>query len=605
MIRSITFLIVVCMMTSNVLSGQLNSFENLEEVAKKGFLKNTFTGFFKDFTDFGDPFQLGGGIGLNMRSYDAFGGPLRQDPFFYTVNANLNVRIFQVDLPFSMVLTAKNKDLSYPSFSDLKDNIKNKIGEKRNSFARIGLSPYYKWVKLHLGHRSMNFSKYTLSNLNFFGVGMELTPDKLRIGAMYGRLAKAEPIDLSLTTPNLPVYQRIGWGTKVGYGDDKASADLILFGAKDDANSIAIPAAYPTQVAPEENLAIGILLQKLFFDRIRVKVEYTNSVVSPNAQDARSATRKITDFLIPTRNTTYFGNAFEGSIGYEGKAMNAGVIINRVDPKFKTLGAYFFNRDIMDIQGFTGFSLIDGKLNTNLKAGIQTNNLDNSKPTTTRRFIYDIQSAWTVESLSISGNYSNNASRIGYVLNTQLDSLNAVIITSDIGLNINYTLPPMGEYTHLVSLTGNIQNVSDDIEKLSRTTSSRMLLGNISYMLTTPSKWAYSVRGNYNQNEVQNILLTRIGFGLGVRKSLFENKLSVGLDGNCFLNSNQLNQNSRNLIGQISLGYQIFKGMGLQLQWGVLSTISDNTPAFTESTGNLGLQYQFNYTPKKKSSDKK
>lgn len=115
----------------------------------------------------------------------------------------------------------------------------------------------------------MNFSKYTLSNLNFFGVGMMLEPDKLRVGAMYGRLAKAEPINLSLITPNLPVYQRIGWGTKIGYGDDKSSVDLILFTAKDDDQSISIPSTYVKQVSPEANLVLGVQLQKLFFEQIK------------------------------------------------------------------------------------------------------------------------------------------------------------------------------------------------------------------------------------------------------------------------------------------------------------------------------------------------
>lgn len=109
---------------------------------------------------------------------------------------------------------------------------------------------------------------------------------------------------------------------------------------------------------------------------------------------------------------------------------------------------------------------MDGKLNTNLKAGIQTNNLDEAKPSTTKRFIYDVQASWSVENLNVSGNYSNNTSSVGYVLNQNLDSLNAVIVTNDAGLNVNYSIPTKSKINHNISLTGNIQNVSDDIEKL-------------------------------------------------------------------------------------------------------------------------------------------
>ena len=85
-----------------------------------------------------------------------------------------------------------------------------------------------------------------------------------------------------------------------------------------------------------------------------------------------------------------------------------------------------------------------------------------------------------------------------------------------------------------------------------------------------------------------------------MRKSFLENKITLGLDGNLYNNKNNLNQKSRNFIGQFSLGYQLFKNMGLQLQWVILNTNAEGATTFTESTGNLGLQYQFNYKPKKK-----
>jgi len=582
---------------------QLNSFENLEQYGESGFFKNSLKGFFKDFADFGDPFQLGGGIGIGLRSYDAFGGPLRQDPFFYSINAHVNVRIYQIDLPVSVIMTAKNTTSSYPNFSDLKESLKQNLRDKANSFTRIGMSPYYKWAKLHLGHRAMNFSKYTMSNLNFFGVGMELNPEKVRIAAMYGRLAKAEPIDLSLTTPNLPVYQRIGWAAKLGYGDDEASADITLFTARDDENSIQIPANYPEQVTPEANLALGVTLQKLFFDMIRVKVDYGNSTLSPNALDADAPGKSITDFLIKKKNTTYNANAIEGSIAYEGKTFNAGVMVNRVDSDYKTLGTYFFNRDIMDVSGFTQFGLLEGKLNTSLKAGIQSNNLNKSLPTTNKRFIYDAQLAYAVEKVSAAFNYSNNTSRVNYLLNQNLDSLNAVIVTRDMGLNVQYKLPAKGEISHSISATGNIQDVSDDIEKPSRALTSKVLLGSLAYMLLLPTDWNFSLRGNYTQNEISGLQTDRIGYGFGVKKAFFENKLSLGLDANMYNNKNALGQKSKNAMGQFMLAYQLFKGMGINLQWGLLNTTSATTSSFTESTGNLNLQYQFNYVPKKKNKE--
>ncbi|MBK6859117.1 MAG: outer membrane beta-barrel protein [Saprospiraceae bacterium] len=603
MIKRVFCILVNCSIWVFSLSSQLNSLENLEQLDKGG-LKKTLSGFFKDFYSFGDPFQLGGGLSINMRSYDAMGGPLRQDPFFYTINANVNVKIYQIDLPFSMVLTAKNTSKSYPSFSDLKESLKDNINNRKNGFARIGISPYYKWAKLHLGHRSMNFSKYTLNNLNFFGAGMMLEPGKLRVGAMYGRIAKAEPINLSLVTPNLPVYQRIGWGTKIGYGDDKASADVTVFTAKDDDQSIDIPASYSKQVSPEANLVLGIQLQKLFFEKFRVKFDFTNSGVSPNTLDADAADKSITNFLLKKKTTSYYGNALESSVGYEGKSFNAGISLNRIDSDFETFGAYFFNRDIMDVQAFTNFGLIQNKLNTSLKFGTQSNNLDGSKPTTTTRLIYDINTVWSAKKINVQANYSNNASDITYVLNQQLDSLNAVVVTQDIGLNVTYTLPFKSQHQHLVSLSGNMQDVSDDIEKTASSTSSKLFLINTSYVLKTKSKWAFTTRVNYNKNEFQGTTLNRTGFGAGVKKEFLSGKLSLGINSNYFLNKNASGSKSTNLQSILNIGYQLFKGLNTQFTWGLLTTKADPGSKFTENTANLGLQYNFNYAPKAKKSKK-
>lgn len=583
------------------LNGQINSLEDIEQL-EKASLKNTLKAFMKDFYSFGDPFQMAGGVSLNLRSYSNSGGPNRQDPFFYTFGTNLNFKVYQIDIPFSMIMTAKNTNKSYPSFSDLINSLKDQAKSKANGFARFGISPHYKWTKLHLGHRSMNFSKYTLSNLNFLGAGLELTPDKIRFSAMYGRLTKAEPIDLSLATPNLPLYRRTGWSTKIGYGDDKASADLIIFSAKDDENSLTIPGTYPNQVSPEANFAMGVQLQKLFKDIIRFKLDYTRSGVSPNLLDARSNDKSITDFLLKKRNSSYYGNAIEGSIGLEGKKINTGILFNRVDNNFKTFGAYFFNKDLMDIQGFANFGLLQNKLNSSVKAGIQTNNLDESKPSTTKRLVYDVQSAWSDKDFNAQFNYSNNSSNVNYILNQQLDSLNAVVVTQDLGLNLNYILPFKSEHIHSLTITGNMQDVSDDIEKPSRISVSKLYLANAAYALKTKSKWTFLARVNYTINEIQNSELKRIGLGASIQKSILKEKINLGFTTNYYKNNNGSGLNSSNTIGQISIGSQLFKGMSLQLAWGLLRTASDASPTYTESTGTMSVQYGFNYAPKRKKS---
>ncbi|KAA3639608.1 MAG: hypothetical protein DWQ02_03420 [Bacteroidetes bacterium] len=581
---------------------QLESLENLEEVTKKGFFKTHFKNLFKDFTDFGDPLTISGGTGLNLRSYSAYGGPLRQDPFFYSLNANVNFRVYRLNMPFSMIVTARNTESSLPNFKELgealSNDIRDNIQAQRDRFVRFGMSPYYKWMKLHLGHRAMNFSKFTLANLNFYGAGTELTPGNWRLSAMYGRLAKAEPIDLSLVTPNLPIYQRIGWGAKFGYGTEQQSIDLMIFKAHDDPNSIFIPLDNPNQPSPKDNLTLGLNVQKLFFDRFRFRAETALSALSPNALEQEANESKYPAFLFTERVTTEHNSAVDASLDYEGEKFVAGVQFKRIDPNFNSLGAYFFNNDIVEYLGNLSFGLLEGKVNVGLSGGVQSNNLGLLKPTTTSRFVYSADISYSQEAFSGNLNYSNNTTDVGYVLNQELDSLNAVIITQNAGLNLNYTISGENENQHVFTLGGNIQEVGDDIENPLESATSQMIVGHFVYsLMLSESKWRLSARLNYNQNELAQMQTKRYGAGIGISKSFLEDKVNLGLDVNYYANANEIGGNSTNLTGQLRLGYNIAKGFSANTNWGVLSTEADNVDPFTEVTGNLGLQYSFNVQP--------
>ncbi len=602
-------LILVLFSLPNGLAAQLEPLENLEETTKKGFFKTYFKDMFKGMTDIGEPLVISGGIGLNLRSYSANGIENRQDPFFYGLNTNLNIRIFKINIPFSLLVTARNTESSLPDFRELvdalKDDIRNDIRAQRDRFVRFGMSPHYKWIKLHLGHRSMNFSKFTLANLNFFGAGTELTPGNWRIAAMYGRLQKAEPIDLSLVQPNIPIYERLGWGAKIGYGTEQESIDLMVFKGEDDPNSIFIPENNPDQPSPEENLTIGLNVQKLFFEKFRFRAETAISALSPNAQDAEADSGMLPRFLFVERNTSEYASAMDASLDYEGAAFTAGVQFKRIDPNYKSLGAYFFNNDIVEYLANLSFGLLDGKINTNLSAGIQANNLDLTKPSTTSRFVYSGDLAYSQDAFSAGANYSNNTTDIGYVLNQDLDSLNAVIITQDAGINLNYSLGSDSLAQHTFTIGGNLQEVGDDIENPLESANSQMWVAHLVYnLILGENGWRFTGRLNYNQNELSGMQIKRTGYGLGISKSLLEDKMNIGFDVNYYQNNNNLNIKSNNQSAQFNLGYNVAKGLSANLNLGLLRTEQDGKDSFSELTGNLGLQYNFNIQPKFK-KDKK
>jgi hypothetical protein len=587
----------------------VEQFEDLEAVARKGFFKEYFKGMFAGFTDFGEPFDLSGGLGVNMRSYTALGTTPWQDPFFYSLNANVNVRVYKLNAPFSLMISAKNKEAAYPKPKEFIDAFKNNVAAQKQRYVRFGTSPRYKWIKTHFGHRSMNFSQYTMSNLVFLGAGTELTPGKVRLSAMYGQLAKAEPVDLSLVEPNIPKFQRSGWGVKAGYGTAENFVEAIVFQAKDNPNSIFLPDTLPTQVSPEHNEAIGLVAQKTFFEKFKFKADLGASALSPNSEDTPAGNKfPHPGFLFQGRQTTSYKTAFESSLDYQAKLYTLGVKYKRVDPDYKTLGAYFFNSDIEDWTLNLSTSLLEGALTLNGSGGFQRNNLDGLKPNRlTRKVIGSFDGAYNKGPLSLTGNYSNNASDVAYLLDPQDPILNVIIITQDAGFSATYSVQDSSQNQHVFNLTGNAQIVTDDVEDPATSSFSKMYVSNFVYTLALAAgQWSLSAKANFNQNALSLQRVNRYGAGFGIAKNLFKGKISTGLDFNYFYTVTEGLGNNSNSTGAFRLNWNLTESQAIAMNWNYLQT--KNTGAgvsdkFGEVVGTLAYQYTFMRKPKEPAAE--
>ena len=214
--------------------------------------------------------KVNGGLSVNTTAYMASGIENRRDPFYWLINANLTFDILGlIQAPFSMNISQQNKNFS-----------------QAQPFNRFGISPKYKWLTLHLGHRSLRFSDYTLAGNLFFGAGAEIAKPEsfVRVSAIWGRFAK--PVNKTAQSGLVfarPIFKRTGFGFKVGLGKDKNQVDLIMFTAKDDPNSIVMTDTL--EVTPEENVVLGLTTRNAISDRLTFEGEYTYSLFT---RDTRS-----------------------------------------------------------------------------------------------------------------------------------------------------------------------------------------------------------------------------------------------------------------------------------------------------------------------------
>src|SRR5262249_45623444 len=156
----------------------------------------------------------------------------------YFLSGNINFNLYGWSVPLNFSYSNQNVSFQQP-------------------FNQYSIHPTYKWVTGHFGYTSMSFSPYTVNGHIFLGGGIDLAPEgKWKLSALYERFQKAVKHD---TTNNnsIPAYKRMGYGIKASYGDGGNFADLIIFHAGDEINSIGrIPDSL--NILPQENLVISL-----------------------------------------------------------------------------------------------------------------------------------------------------------------------------------------------------------------------------------------------------------------------------------------------------------------------------------------------------------
>ncbi|MFT6443336.1 MAG: hypothetical protein ACJASM_002896, partial [Salibacteraceae bacterium] len=280
--------------------------------------------------------KITGGVGGSLVGYDTRGQAAQRPPFYWLINANINIDVYGMSIPFSATFTSQNQDFAQP-------------------FNQFGLSPKYKWVTAHLGFRSMQFSQYSLAGLTFLGAGVELEiPDsKWTVKAMGGRLIKAIPLSNGLNVVSeTPAFERWGYGTNVGYKHKTGQIGFSIFKGQDVSTSINTDSLL--LLKPAENVVAAITLQQKIGKRLSFNSEFALSAFT---RDRRLDPTESNEFgyennfgwLVKSNSSTVTNSAFTGNLTYSVKAHSFGVTYRRVGPEFQSMGATYLNNDLEEV----------------------------------------------------------------------------------------------------------------------------------------------------------------------------------------------------------------------------------------------------------------
>jgi hypothetical protein len=465
--------------------------------------------------------NVSGGVSANSVFYS---GTAARDPFTYFLNGNVNFNIANLyNLPFSFSYT--NQQFGY---------------NKPVLMNRLSIHPSYKWITLHIGDVNMTFSPYTLSGHQFTGLGVDLTPNsKFKFSAMYGRLLKNTEYDLNDPTI-IPVYKRMGYGFKSGYAFDNLKLGFTFFKAKDVISSLENPFPFQLGVTPKENVALGFDTSFSIFKSLQINAEYSTSSITEDASgNDGKKTGSILGIIMRQNATTKSYNALKTQFNYQIKNGTLGLGYERVAPNYRSLGGYYFNNDLENITINANQNLFKNKLNLALSVGLQRDDLNNQKKSTSKRTVSSLNITFKAsENLNIDGNYSNfqsftnSKNQFDYINQVSqydnLDTLNYRQVSQNAGLNIAYLIKNSKEIRKSINLGLSMQDVVNKQDNLTVAGGASSFYNSaLSYTVNYPEKGLSilsAFNATYNTADTGDSKI--FGPTLGVNKLFFKKKMT-------------------------------------------------------------------------------
>lgn len=331
--------------------------------------------------------------------------------------------------------------------------------------------------------------------------------------------------------------------------------------------------------------------------------------VSGNETDTVIAsTDNLIKNLLPENATNRYFDALNASIGYQGNWYAIRVRYERVSPEYQTLGAYYFNNDMENITLAPTFRLFNGKLNLAANAGLQKNNLDDTRASSTERWVGTVNANYVPNAKwNFAGNYSNFTSYTNIrpqedpFFRNSLDTLNfyqlSQTMTGTVIRNLGGKNNPQS-----IMLNTSYQQASDRSTYEGGTQLSDFKSMNVSYSYSiVPSNATMAVSANVYENNAAGIKSRYWGPTLSVTKAFFEKTLKGSLASSYNETSARNVKASPIWSNRIGLNYVPKSGaessashtfsLGLNVLRRFKGT--EQQPAFTEFTGTANYTYTF------------
>jgi hypothetical protein len=356
---------------------------------------------------------------------------------------------------------------------------------------------------------------------------------------------------------------------------------------------------------------LSIAAGKTFFKRLLLSAELAGSAFTRDHRSPETAGTSpyhwFGPLYTPRSSSTYY-KAFKSALSYRGSFYTLGLGYERIDPEYRTLGAYYFNNDLENMTINTTTALFKGRVSVGLNIGLQQNNLDAEKISSMQRMVGAASISYAAsERLNLNASYSNfqtftnirpQFEQVNQLTPYEnLDTLNFTQISQSSNLNASYVLSASKERRQNLSMNLSLQDAADKQGNGSMHAGTQFYNLNTAYSMNiAPKQMSLSGALNYSHNQMDTIASVAVGPTVAASRSFFEKKLrtSVSATANNSYASGDLQ--SRVISLRSSGSYKIQKQHHFNLSLIGLNRRSQRTEgiqSFMEFTATLGYSYNF------------
>ncbi len=302
--------------------------------------------------------KLTGGLNASTAYRPLIGND--QNPLDYQINTQVVLSYKKIAIPFNYSYTNGKSIVSL-----------NGPNYKLPSFENFGITPTYKWAKVHIGHSAMSFSKYTYDGLRFKGIGTELNPGKAQLKFFYGNLFKKSITDYAFKTNFEDPFKRKTIGISLGYETQLDHIHAIVLKADDRIFDLI---QSPENI-PEENTVLSLKIKKSIIDSLNIESEFSYSGYTPNGSEKYEE--------IATGNTTYnmlglfikrpssiYGSAYHVFLNYPYNGNQVSLKYENISKNYNSLGTFTLLNNIERLT-IENLYTVKEKIKTNLEIGFR------------------------------------------------------------------------------------------------------------------------------------------------------------------------------------------------------------------------------------------